>query len=392
MNETLRAGAGRALSIVSVITFIGFLDTHLLIPVMALYASELGAGVGIVGLIVGLYSIVNTPANIFLGRLVDRLGYKLPLIVGLIGDAAGMFLYSLCRLPAHLALVRVLHGIAGGAVGPSTMSAIAHHSEGVRRGRSMAFYGMSLAAATLVGYSLSGVIISRLGYNAIFWLGGGLLVVGACLTLTLPGNRNRDRPVSALPAGESWRKAIALLRKKSLIPPYSAVFAQYFTFGGVVTLLPLYIKGYGMEAFHVGMMLAAFAVMFIVLQLPAGSLSDRFNRLTLAAGGLALGIIALLLIPAFETFWPLLLVMVLYGAAYGIIFPSISAQVADNTLPEERGLATGVFHALLTAGVAIGAPVMGWVGSALGEETGLLLNGIVMVAALVVTLFVRKSV
>jgi len=392
MNEQARTGTGKALPVVSVITFIGFLDTHLLIPVIALYAYDLGAGVGIVGLIIGLYSIVNTPANIFFGRVVDRLGYKLPLIIGLIGDAAGMFLYSLCRLPVHLALVRVLHGIAGGAVGPATMSAIAYHGEASRRGRAMAFYGMSLAAATLVGYGLSGLIVSRLGYKAVFWLGGALLAAGACLGLLLPGSRNRGNTAPVASAGTSWHKVSVILRRKSLVGPYCAVFAQYFTFGGVVTLLPLYIKGHGMEAFHVGIMLAAFAVMFIILQVPAGSFSDRTNRLNLAAIGLALGIVALLLMPFLETFSLLLVVMALYGTAYGVIFPAISAAVADSTSAEERGLATGIFHALLTAGVAVGAPVMGWIGGSLGEETGLLLNSVAMAAALVVTLFVRKNV
>lgn len=392
MNGQARTGTGRALPIVSVITFIGFLDTHLLIPVMALYAYDLGAGVVIVGLIIGLYSIVNTPANVFFGRVVDRLGYKLPLIIGLVGDAAGMFLYSLCRFPVHLALVRSLHGIVGGAVGPATMSAIAYHGEESRRGRSMAFYGMSLAAATLVGYGSSGVIVARLGYKAVFWLGGALLVVGACLGLLLPGSRTREDKTPVASMGVSWRQAGVLFRRKALVGPYSAVFAQYFSFGGVVTLLPLYIKDHGMEAFHVGIMLAAFAVMFIVLQIPAGSLSDRTNRLNMAAVGLVLGIISLVLMPATTTFALLLIIMALYGTAYGIIFPSISAVVADSTSMEERGLATGIFHALLTAGVAVGAPVMGWVGGVLGEQTGLLLNGVVMAAALVIILLVRKNV
>jgi MFS family permease len=391
MDGQAHAGTRRALPLISVITFIGFLDTHLLIPVMALYAYDLGAGVGIVGLIIGLYSIVNTPANVFFGRVVDRLGYKLPLIIGLVGDAVGMFLYSFCRSPLYLALVRMLHGIAGGAVGPSTMFAIAYHGEESRRGRSMAFYGMSLAAATLVGYGTSSVIVARLGYRAVFWLGGALLAAGACLGLLLPGSRHRTKIVSAASTGVSWRQVGMLFRRKSLVGPYSAIFAQYFSFGGVVTLLPLYIKDHGMEAFHVGIMLAAFAVMFIVLQIPSGSLSDRTNRHNLAAIGLALGIVALVLIPAVTTFSALLIIMALYGTAYGIIFPSISAVVADNTSTEERGLATGIFHALLTAGVAVGAPVMGWIGSGLGERIGLLLNAVIMAAALIVNLFVWKS-
>ena len=151
MSDLTQPQTEKVLPVISVITFLGFLDTHLLIPIIALYVSELGASIGI---IIGLYSLTNTPANILFGRLVDRIGYKIPLIAGLIGDALSMFLYSICRLPLHLALVRLLHGATGGMVGPATMSATADYSAGLQRGRVMAFYGMSLATATLVGYGV----------------------------------------------------------------------------------------------------------------------------------------------------------------------------------------------------------------------------------------------
>ncbi len=387
MNRLTLPRVRNAIPVLSIVTFVGFLDTHLLIPVMALYAHELGAGIGTVGVIVGLYSMVNTPANVFLGRLVDKLGYRLPLIAGLVGDAVSMFLYTICRLPVHLALVRVLHGLTGGMVGPATMSAVAHHG-GERRGRAMAFYGMALAAATLVGYGLSGVVAARAGYRAVFWLGGALLVAGAALVFSLPGGR--ERPAAGKSDG-GWRQAVSLLRRPGLIGPYAAIFAQYFSFGGVVTLLPLYISGLGMEAFQVGMLLATFAVMFIVLQLPSGYIADRVGRFGLTAGGLGLGIAALVLLPVMKTLSWLFVVMGLYGAAYGMLFPAVSARVADLTAPGERGLATGVFHGLLTAGVAVGAPVMGWVGSVVGVAEGLMLTAVVMALALVVTLVFRKD-
>ncbi len=386
MNNLSRPQAKSVLPFVSVITFLGFLDTHLLIPVMALYAAELGASVRIVGLIIGLYSIANTPANIFLGRLVDRFGYKMPLVLGIIGDALSMFLYAVCRLPVHLALVRVLHGVTGGVVSPATMSAIAHHGDVTRQGRAMAFYGMSLAAATLLGYGMSGFIASRLGYRVVFMIGAGLLVIGVVMSFLLPGSRKRTMAEPEASPEGGWQKAKELLGRRGLIGAYSAIFAQYFTFGGVVTLLPLYVRNLGMEAFHVGMLLATFAVMFIILQLPVGSLSDRLGRLGPTVVGLVLGIVALVLMPGMASFPALLAVMALYGLAYGTIFPSISAMVADRTSPEERGMATGVFHALLTAGVAIGAPVMGWIGGVVGVQTGLILSAVIMVLALLVVL------
>jgi len=386
MNELKQPQSQAVLPIISVVTFLGFLDTTLLIPVMALYASGLGVSVGITGLIIGLYSITNTPANILLGRLVDRVGYKLPLISGLIGDALSMFLYSVSRSPIHLALVRALHGASGGLVGPATMSVFANHSGRTAKGRTMSFYGMSLAAANLVGFVLSGIIVSRLGYQALFLFGAALLMVGIAISMFLPGASKRDSiPTKTLPDG-SFKKIKDLLKRRGLIVAYCSIFAQYFTFGSVVTLLPLHVSSLGMEAFHVGMLLAIFAIMFIIVQLPSGVLSDKIGRLIPITIGISLGIASLVILPSVTNFPLLAVAMTLYGIGYGILFPSISALIADHTMLEERGLATGIFHALLTAGVAIGAPTMGWVGGLVGIEIGLVLTSGIMVLALVIAL------
>ena len=392
MNNLEQPQSGRILPITSVVTFLGFIDTYLLIPVVALYASGLGASVGAIGLIVGLYSLANTPANLLFGRLIDRIGYKVPLVAGLLGDALSMFLYSVCRLPLHLALVRLLHGITGAPIGPATMSVTADYGGTEQKGRSMGFYGMAIGTATLVGFGLSGVIASRLGTKAVFFFGAALLATGAVLGLSLPrGKRQGNVEAKILPAA-GLAKLKDLLRRRGLIVAYSSIFAQFATFGSVVTLLPLYVKSLGMEAFHVGMSLAVFSIAFIILQFPGGAVSDKVGRLVPTMVGLGLGIVSLVVLPLVGTFPLLVAVMAAYGIAYGLLFPAVSALVADHALPEERGLATGVFHALLTAGVAIGAPIMGWVGGLVGVELGLLLSSSFMVVALAIALTVVKRI
>ena len=390
MKEIKQSQSRAVLPTIAVVTFLAFLDTHLLIPVMALYASALGASIGITGLIIGLYSVTNIPANVLFGRLIDRLGYKLPLMAGLIGDALSMFLYSLCRLPIHLALVRALHGTTGGLVGPATMSITVDYADKAQKGRTMGVYGMSLAAATLVGYGLSGILASQLGYQALFLFGAGLLMIGVVISLLLPGAGKQGSLTTKTLPGEGFKKVKDLLKRRGLRVAYCSIFAQYFTFGGVVTLLPLYLRGLGMEAFHVGMLLAIFAIMFIIVQLPSGALSDRIGRLLPTAIGLSLGIVSLIMLSSVAAFPLLAMVMALYGIAYGILFPSISAMIADHTTAEERGLGTGIFHALLTAGVAIGAPIMGWAGEVVGVQLGLVLTPVIMVLALIVALITLK--
>lgn len=366
-----------------VVTFLGFVDTHLLIPVIALYATALGAGVGLAGLIIGLYSIANTPANLFFGRLVDRAGYKRPLVAGLVGDAIAMFCYAACRLPLHLALVRVFHGVTGGIVGPATMAATVEHAATTKKGRVMGLYGTAMAAATLVGYGVAGVMATRIGYHLVFYFGSGLLLVAVVLAAVMPDVK---APVTAARSSvaHDLRRMAGLLRRRGLVTSYCSIFTQYFAFGAVVTLLPLYVSSLGLQALHVGLLLGTFAVTFFVLQFPSGALSDRVGRRAPVASGLGLCCLSLVAMPAFGTFGLLAAVMVLYGAAYALLFPSISALVAEHTSPEERGSATGIFHALLTVGVAVGAPVMGGVAQYAGTRLALALCSGVAALALVI--------
>ncbi len=132
--------------------------------------------------------------------------------------------------------------------------------------------------------------------------------------------------------------------------------------------------------------------MFIIFQFPSGALSDKVGRLVPTIAGLSLSIVSLVILPAFTTFPLLAVVMAIYGVAYGLLFPSISALIADHTVPEERGMATGVFHALLTDGVAVGAPIIGWAGEVVGMQLGLVLSSTILVLTLSIALIARKSI
>ncbi len=384
--------ANWVLPLTSVITFLGFLDTYLLIPVIALYASSLGASIGMVGLIVGLYSIINTPANIVFGRWIDKVGHKVPLIIGLVGDAFSMVLYALSGKSWHLALVRILHGAGGAMVAPSTMSVIANYSQRERTGRSMSLYGMALASASLIGYPVSGLIASRLGFKALFLFGAIVVAIAALLSLLLPANSRIEMTTPAPSTDGGIQGVKRLFARKGLVISYAAIFAHFFTFGGVATLLPIYVKKLGMGAFEVGMLLTVFSAMFIVAQLPSGAVADRAGRLKPLVAGLACIVLSLTVLPAMSSFWLLAMVMALYGVGYGLLFPSTSALIIDHTNSDERGLATGMFHALLTAGIAIGAPAIGWVAGLAGTTMGLLVIPVpVFLVLLVALIFFKRA-
>ena len=247
----------------------------------------------------------------------------------------------------------------------------------------MGYYGMALGAATLVGYGISGTLVSVSGYNLVFYTGALLLLVGVFLASWMPRVTAPAGTGTQASFQKSSRKVADLVKRRGLIVSYCSIFAQYFTFGGLVTLLPLYLKGFGMSAFHFGMLLTVFVIVFILFQLPTGSLSDRTGRKLPITIGLCLCVGVFVLLPLCETFIALSMVMALYGVVYALIFPSSSALLADNTSAEERGTATGIFHALLTGGVALGAPIIGWTAGQTTIELGLMISGAVALAAVV---------
>ena len=134
---------GRTLTLLAA-TMLGTMDSNALVPVIALYALHVGADPIQTGIIVGLFSLVHAPANLFFGRIADRIGRKLPLEIGLLWDSVSLFLYAFATTPLLLALVRISHGVGSGFVGPSSMALMADTSTSERKGRAMAIYGMSL--------------------------------------------------------------------------------------------------------------------------------------------------------------------------------------------------------------------------------------------------------
>ncbi|MBN1369767.1 MAG: MFS transporter [Dehalococcoidaceae bacterium] len=373
------------LIILSAITFLGFIDTVLLLPVISLYAEELGAAMGMTGFIVGLYSIANTPANIIFGRLIDKVGNKIPLVGGLLGDSISLFLYSLCRLPFHLAIVRFVHGIAGGMVGPATMFGLSQCSGQDRRGRIMGIYGISIASATLIGYPLSGIIASYWGYNALFYITSGLLFAASIIALKLPHGKPETCP-GTMSVLTNIKQMASLLKIPGLRVAYISIMALYFSFGGLITLLPYHIGGIGLEALHVGILLGIFSAFFIIMQIPVGYVSDKIGRLKPAGFGLVVCFTSLAILPGMHSLLSLGIIMALFGISFGIIFPSVSSMVIDHSTTRDRGVATGMFHALLTLGVAAGAPLIGGIGQWLGISAGLYASAAMVVLALAVTL------
>ncbi len=369
------------------ITFLGFIDTQMTVPIMRLYADSLGATVAIAGFIIGMYSIINTPANIVFGPLIDKFGRKIPLIIGLGGDAICMFVYTLCSTSQHLFVVRGLHGLSGAVLGLATASMVADYSPMEKRGRSMGFYAIAMGLAPLIGMMICGIIMRNpAGFNMVFYTGSALLLAAVILAFLLPQTEAKGKAESI-----DFKKIGVIAVKKANIASYATIFSQWFMMGVITVLLPSYMVNLGMTAFHVAMVMVAVTATCAAFSYPAGLLSDKVGRKIPSLIGLSLLVIAINLIPMVTSFGQLIGLGMLQGIGMGCILPSALALISDNTEKGERGTAMGIFHALITLGVAVGAPVTGVLARGVGTSLAMHLSTLMPIAAIIAVMVLVKA-
>jgi len=342
----------------------GTLDTTALLPVIAFYAAFRGADLFWTGVIVGLYSAVHAPANLIFGRLVDRRGRRVPLIVGLLWDAASLLLYSVAATPFLLGLARVSHGLGGGLIGPSTMSLASDAAASERKGRAMAFYGISIAVAVVIGTAIATPITDRLGYAPLFYLLAAVLVAAAAVSVTIRDARARG-PVKPI----DFPRVFQNLRRPEPLAGFVGIFGLHFILGTFVTLVPFYLKDdLDYSAGVVGLSFTTFAVASLLFHYVGGVLADRRGSSVPAIAGLGVIGTAMVLIPVAGSLVALQITMVLFGLGHGLLFPAASALVTRRADPDQIGIMTGVFYAILVLGVAIGAPATAAVAAAYGSH------------------------
>lgn len=384
--------------IISLVTLIVYLDTHSLHPFLASYARELGAAPLMVGIIVAAYSLAEDSFEAPLGYIMDKIGKrKFLLMVGLIADAAAMIAYSFSRIPEHLLLSRVFHGFGGAIAGPAIMSLVADVPHPLARmGARMGLYGSTIGISVIIGWVLGGILVARIGYEALFYSVSFLLIFVALLTVFIV-----EPPPFALPetqrrlsVRELFSRAKELFRRRGFTVACFAIFTHMMSMGAMVTLLSGRFGELGFPPkeipLYIGMTLATYGICWVLFQVPCGSLSDRIGRKPSLLLGLAIVSISMAILSQVPELRFIVPIAGLYGAGYALLFPTVTSLVAESAELKSRALGSGIFHLLFTQGVVVGAPLFSFIAGTYGYSMGLMSSSLAPLSALIVALIVLR--
>jgi MFS family permease len=156
-------------------------------------------------------------------------------------------------------------------------------------------------------------------------------------------------------------------------------------------LYPLFFAAYGLGVGSIGVIKAVYPIVWGVLQVATGPLSDRVGRKELIAGGMivqAVGIWLTVLVPAYAV-W--LLAAALQGLGTAMVYPTLLAAITDHAHPTWRATSLGVYRFWRDLGYAVGALLSGAVADLVGLGAAIhLVAALTFVSGLVVTGVMRK--
>ena len=141
-------------------------------------------------------------------------------------------------------------------------------------------------------------------------------------------------------------------------------------------VLPLYAKDFGVSVAMVGMTISVFGLARMLLNLPAGLLSDRFGRQMLLWGGASITSLGYFLSAAAGDIWQLLAYRFVAGAGSGMFMTGGMVLVTDISTPENRGRMLSLYQGSLLLGVSIGPAVGGLTAELLGLRAPFIVVGV----------------
>ena len=320
--------------------------------------------------------------GVFMGRLADKRGIVVPLLIGAAGLGAG---FVAAGLAPNIWVFAIVHGLLLGLVGASASFAplVADTSLWFERRRGIA------VAICASGNYVAGAIwppvvqhfVASVGWRQTY-IGLGIFSALSMATLAV---FMRGRPPALVAAAVDAGSAQRSVREARPFGLSTGAAQTLLCIAGVACCVAMsmpqvhivaYCGDLGYGAARGAQMLSLMLACGVVSRLVSGAICDRIGGLrTLMLGSILQGTALLLFLP-FDSLASLFVVSALFGLFQGGIVPSYAIIVREHFPAAEAGARTGTILMFTLFGMALGGWMSGKVFDLTGSYHAAFLNGI----------------
>jgi MFS family permease len=340
---------GLAFAGVFAVTFCGLVAVGAVLPVLPRFVhGPLDASNVAVGIVIGSYAITGLLLRPFAGRFADHRGRKPTVLIGSVLVALGGFMYLLPLGVPGLIAARLVLGAGEGTVFTAGSAWIVDLAPVERRGRVIGLYGLAVWAGLSVGPLIGELLLHASGYTLVWIFAGAAPLLGALIASRLPD------PFHATPHPEEERHALI---EREAVRPGAALALGSIGYGTMAAFVVLHLEARGVG--HGAAVFGAFATMVVLTRLLGGDLPDRVGPARVAIAAAVVEAIGLATIAVAHSLPVAVAGALAMGAAFSLLYPSLSLIVVSRVADTRRGAALGTFTAFFDAGVGFGAPLAG---------------------------------
>jgi MFS family permease len=340
-------------SIFAAVTGVG-----IVVPLLPVYARDIGASGFAIGMIFGIFSIARTLFIPVFGRASDRRGRKPFIVAGMLGYALISLAYVAVSSVQALIVIRFFQGFASAMMMPVLQAYVGDITPEGREGFTMGYFNLATFAGLSLGPLMGGVISDHWSLDAAFILMGLLALFGflACALLLPP-----TKTESALRRGTpplAWRH---LVQDPTIRGLFAFRLAYTAGIGVIWGFLPIYAdQRFQPGAAAIGLLIMTGVLVSGLLHVPMGYIADRFDKIKMVVSGGILAGTALLGFAWAGSFTEMLLGSLIFGMGGGIAMPALMGlAVQKGAAIDAMGSVMSLLTLAHSLGMLIGALLAG---------------------------------
>lgn len=341
------------------IALLAMFSTSLILPLIPIYAKQIGATGVIIGFSVAAYWISRIVMEIPSGFVSQRFGYYRSMAVGLGLNVVGTALSAYAVNPIQFVLARALMGIGAPLFFAVATTFVLNLFDAERRGGAMGIFQGIEFAGTIVGSTFSGYVVSVFDFRLSFLFSAGLILIALILVVVPPHIRSESVRMTA-----SSSLSLSAMREvfwnRRLLIVSSATFAEFIMSTGILmTVFPLYAsEGLGFSLTSIGLLMGSRSVGFVVAMFSMGAISDRVGRKPVLLFGVGATAVLIAVLNFVSSFVGLVAAFFLLGITTGAIWIVCPVLAAEAVEPHQRGAAIGTYRTFFDLGSILGPIVM----------------------------------
>lgn len=369
----------RPFILVMLSNFAYFLAVGATLPTVPRFVEgPLGGGSVAVGLTIGTFSLAAVLLRPFTGRVSDKRGRRVLIIVGASIVAFSLLGYAVTNELWMLLVLRLLSGAGEALFYVGTASAINDLAPDERRGEALSYFSLSLFAGIGLGPILGESVLDASGYDAAWYVAAGCSFLAAAVGGFIPETRPTDLD----------REVKGRLIAGSALLPGTVMGASIWGLAMFTTFVPLYALRIGLSGSR--FLFALHSIVVFSIRLFGARLPDRLGAPTAATGALACSVVGFIIMGVFDSTAGLVTGTIIWSLGHSLAFPALMSMAVKGAPASERGAVVGTFTAFFDLAFGVGALVAGGIVDISGYRGGFFSASIVAGAGLLLLQFRRR--